>query len=281
MIKQNKKDIQIHPNNKLNDLSGDRWMYLTQSVIKTNYKKEIGFELRKIHGANKPPQLMKQLIEFFSKKGELVLDPFAGVGGTLIGATLCGRKAIGIEINKKWFSIYKKVCISEGLTEQDLIVGDCIEVINNYNNEWKNKMNLILTDPPYNVRLNKTMCNNKYPNKNRSTNFEYFSNIKNDFSNSKDFNQYLMRMKKFLSLSYNILKPLCYLILILRNSYQNGEYIMTSSIVSDYAKNIGYKIKGEIIWYSNGNRLRPYGYPFVFVPNIIHHNILIFRKETY
>jgi len=277
---KNKQAKKMHPNNNLNELTGDKWIYSTQSVLKTDYKKDIGFNLRKAHGANKPPQLMKQLIEFFSKSGETVLDPFAGVGGTLLGATLSNRKAIGIEINKKWFNTYKEVCKSEGFKSQSFLVGDCLDIINKNIIIWKNKIDLILTDPPYNVNLDKTMCNNKYPNKNRQSGFEYFSNIKEDFSNSKDYEEYLIRMKKFLSLSFSILKPFHYLVLILRNSYQNGEYIMTSSTISEYAKDIGYIMKGEIIWYSNGNRLRPYGYPFVFVPNIVHHNILIFRKEV-
>ena len=44
--------------------------------------------VRKAHGANKPPRLMARLIEFFTRSGELVLDPFAGVGGTLLGAAI-------------------------------------------------------------------------------------------------------------------------------------------------------------------------------------------------
>ena len=53
---------------------------------------------RKAHGANKPPRLMARLIEFFSRGGELVLDPFAGVGGTLLGAAICRapRRALGL-----------------------------------------------------------------------------------------------------------------------------------------------------------------------------------------
>ena len=54
----------------------------------TAYPWELGHALRKQHGANKPPRLMARLIEFFTKSGELVLDPFAGVGGTLLGAAI-------------------------------------------------------------------------------------------------------------------------------------------------------------------------------------------------
>jgi DNA modification methylase len=71
---------------------------MTQSVMKTNFPKTFAFDLRRKHGANKPPELMKDLICFFTKRGASLLDPFAGVGGTLLGASLCGRKAVGIDL---------------------------------------------------------------------------------------------------------------------------------------------------------------------------------------
>jgi len=222
---------------------------------------------------------MQKLIEFFTKKGELVLDPFAGVGGTLLGASLAQRKAIGIEINEKWTSIYKEVCKTESLEEQPIIVGDCLEVMKNFRSDWENSIDFIITDPPYNVTFVKSMCNEKYPNSNRRSDLDSFSSDNRDFANSKDFDEYLQRMTVFLNSCYHVLRPLRYLVIIMKNSYQNGEYIMTSAYISDLARQACFIMKGEIIWYPNGNRLRPYGYPFVFVPNIIHHNILIFRKE--
>ena len=36
--------------------------------------------------------------------------------------------------------------------------------------------------------------------------------------------------------------------------------------------------KGDITWYQAGTRLRPYGYPRAFVPNIVHQHIVVLRK---
>ena len=58
-----------HPKNTLNDMSGDRFLYFTKSVLSTSYRSLYSHELRKNHGANKPPQLMALLIEFFTKTG--------------------------------------------------------------------------------------------------------------------------------------------------------------------------------------------------------------------
>ena len=93
----------------MNDLNGSQWLFWTNSIYETNFPPDITHRLRKIHGAMKPPELMAELVAFFSKAGETILDPFAGVGGTLLGAELVGRKAIGIELNPTWVNIYRKL----------------------------------------------------------------------------------------------------------------------------------------------------------------------------
>src|SRR5450830_1538374 len=97
-----------HPANTLNELSGEEWLYFTKSVLTTAYPSELGHAMRKAHGANKPPRLMARLIEFFTRTGELVLDPFAGVGGTLLGAAIARgpRRAIGIELDPRWTTVF-------------------------------------------------------------------------------------------------------------------------------------------------------------------------------
>jgi DNA modification methylase len=109
-----------HPDNTLNELSGEEWLYFTKSVWGTAYPSELGHALRKQHGANKPPRLMARLIEFFTTTGELVLDPFAGVGGTLLGAAIARgpRRAIGLEIEPRWVDIYQAL-VRDLAAEQD------------------------------------------------------------------------------------------------------------------------------------------------------------------
>ncbi|HLJ80957.1 MAG TPA: hypothetical protein VKT52_05675, partial [Ktedonobacterales bacterium] len=49
---------QPHPKNTLNDMSGERFLYFTKSVLQTAYPSIYSHKLRKQHGANKPPQIM-------------------------------------------------------------------------------------------------------------------------------------------------------------------------------------------------------------------------------
>ncbi|HEX4204797.1 MAG TPA: DNA methyltransferase, partial [Ktedonobacteraceae bacterium] len=126
-------NAEVSTRNALNELTGAKWLYFTKSLLTTTYASAYGHHLRKAHGANKPPQLMCQLIEFFTKPAGRVLDPFAGVGGTLIGAAICNkpRTAVGIEINQKWVDIYQQVIAEsqEKLLPQQLLCGDCLSVM--------------------------------------------------------------------------------------------------------------------------------------------------------
>ncbi|MBF0391202.1 MAG: site-specific DNA-methyltransferase [Alphaproteobacteria bacterium] len=55
------------------------------------------------HPAAFPPELPLQAIKFFSVEGDVVLDPFAGTGSTLLAAVQLGRKAIGFELSKSHY----------------------------------------------------------------------------------------------------------------------------------------------------------------------------------
>jgi len=56
----------------------------------------------KIHPTQKPVELLKDLIRLFTDKGDVVIDPCAGSGTTLVAAEAIGRKSYGFEIKKEF-----------------------------------------------------------------------------------------------------------------------------------------------------------------------------------
>ncbi len=270
-----------HPKNSLNDLSGEEWLYFTKSVITTAYPSEYGHQLRKAHGANKPPQLMKLLIEFFTKAGGRVLDPFAGVGGTLIGAALCQspRECVGVEINPRWIDVYRQVIArSQGaLAAYPMIQGDSLEELGKMEEA---SFDFIATDPPYNLHLERTMCDGRYDESfaNRRTDYDMRSDDPRDLANLGSYEAYLDAMERLFAQCRRVLKPGRYMAVIVRNAYQKGEYIFTHADLAGRAKVAGLVPKGEKVWYQAGTRLRPYGYPYGYVPNIAHQHIVILQR---
>lgn len=293
-----------HPRNTLNELSGEEWLYFTKSVWTTAYPSELGHALRKQHGANKPPRLMARLIEFFTTSGELVLDPFAGVGGTLLGAAIARgpRRAIGIELSPRWAAVYAEVVAAaaaeragEGPVLADLgsndpggargfepsgcelRVGDALRLLPDLAPE---SVDFVATDPPYNVQLPMTMSGGALAEdfRNRRTDYAMVTDDPADLANAADYAAFLDRMTEVLREVHRVLRAGRYAVLIVRDAYQDGRYVFTGSDLAARADAVGLTPKGDLIWYQAGTRLRPYGYPTGFVPNIAHQHLLVLRK---
>jgi DNA modification methylase len=295
-----------HPRNTLNELSGESWLYFTKSVWTTAYPSELGHAARRAHGANKPPRLMARLIEFFTRSGELVLDPFAGVGGTLLGAAIARgpRRALGIELSPRWAAVYEDV-VSRLVAERDglgpaladlgaqdpggprtfdpsgceLRVGDALAVLPGLDDA---SVDLVATDPPYNIQLPMTMAGGALAeaHANRRTDYGMVTDDPADLANLPDYPAFLDAMTTALGECRRVLRPGRYAVLIVRDAYQGGRYLFTGADLAARASSVGLVPKGDLIWYQAGTRLRPYGYPTGFVPNIAHQHLLVFQRPA-
>jgi site-specific DNA-methyltransferase (adenine-specific) len=67
----------------------------------------------KVHPTQKPVKLLEQLIEIFTDKGDVVIDPCAGSGTTLLAAVQCDRKAYGFEIKKDFYKAATEKVLSK------------------------------------------------------------------------------------------------------------------------------------------------------------------------
>jgi DNA modification methylase len=295
-----------HPANTLNELPGEEWLYFTKSLLTTAYPSELGHAARKAHGANKPPRLMARLIEFFSRTGDLVLDPFAGVGGTLLGAAIARgpRRALGIELEPRWATIFADV-VRDLTAERDglgpeladlgtadpggprgfdaagleLRVGDALAILPSLPD---GSVDLVATDPPYNLQLPMTMAGGPLAetHANRRTDYAMVTESAVDLANAPDYSTFLDRMGDAFGELRRVLRDGRYAVVIVRDAYQDGRYVFTGSDLAARAAAVGFVPKGDLIWYQAGTRLRPYGYPHAFVPNIVHQHILVLRKES-
>lgn len=273
-------------NNKLNDLSGGAWTYFTSSVLNTSYKTNgpdnFAFNIRKIHPSPKPPPLMKDIIEFFTKENEIVLDYFMGVGGSLLGASLCDRRSIGIDLNKQYIEAYKQASLQLGLPLGATICGDSLELLENECIIKKilkeEKVSLVLIDPPYSNMMSK---------KKTGADMAIYGNISTPFTNDTRDLGNLERKDFFATLKHSVflaskyLKKHGYIVIFIKDMqpYKKETNLLHAEIIKyiNEIDNISYK--GLKVWADQTSKLFPYGYPFSFVANQIHQYILIFRKE--
>jgi len=272
--------------NKLNELTGKEWVYFTNSIWITGYSptaiENIGLKHRKIHPSPKPPGLLKDIILFFTKSKATILDPFVGVGGTLLGTALAGgkRKAIGIDLEEKYRNAYLEACREENLEVMDFIIGDSYDILKNKIAKVGTKFDLIIADPPYSDMMAKSRTGQKLKlyNKNDAS---PFTRRKEDLGNMKK-NEYLIKLREIIELSTQHLKDDKYLILFCKDFQPDKENVnMLHYEVVNEIKRIGnIYYKGMRIWHDQAMSLYPFGYPYSFVMNQIHQYILIFRKEN-
>lgn len=89
---------------------------------------------------------VKPFIEQFSKEGDLVFDPFAGLGTTLLGAGYTGRRSIGLEIDEGRFQLLgKRIKKHSSILryQPEITLGDALVV------DYPKDVDLVMTNFPY------------------------------------------------------------------------------------------------------------------------------------
>ena len=122
--RKKKNSDEIHPKNKLNDLTGKEWVQFTKSwflfnALASDLKEErlVTKGQTAVHPATFSPTMISEFICFFTKRGQTVLDPFVGTGTTTIAAARCGRNSIGVEVDPYYWEMASRLI---GDATQDL-----------------------------------------------------------------------------------------------------------------------------------------------------------------
>ncbi len=287
--------------NELNDYSGSEWAKASLSVQKFNGRAP---NKRKEHGAAFPFTLAKHFILTYSKKNELIFDPFVGVGTTTDAAYLLGRKSIGMDINKKFVTIAKKGPDSidfehidpsqkpKKLHKSEIIADDSTNLKKYVK---KNSVKLILTSPPYGnlLRIIRpkfadkmlfTDTKNKKTKQDRSIkNPQAYSKKKDDIGNMT-YSDYLGKLETVFEDTLHVAKDGAYAIWVVkdyRDIKNKSPYVNLHGDIIDVAQNAGWKLWDIVIWDQAERRpLVVLGYPSKnFYANIGHSFIVILKKQ--
>lgn len=275
---------------ELNDLNGSEWTIHGKSVQTFNSPIT---EKRRMHGAAFPISLAKHFTKIYSKPGDTVFDPFAGVGTTLDAANILKRHSIGIELNEDFIKLFNQgIDQKDGKSNHDyrrIVIQD--SAMNVCKHLPVDSVDFILTSPPYANLLNKIRENfadkdyNGNPYKNQSRKLaKPYSKHEEDLGNVT-YEEYLIKMKElFLSL-HQVAKGGTYNTWVVRDyrdMNNNIPYINLHSDLIIVAQQTGWIMWDMIIWdQSNqrklvrlgGNNARRYYF------NIGHSFILVFRKN--
>ena len=91
---------------------GHTWNFISQTEMHNFFESPICMRPERLsdpkHPTQKPIALLKKVITIASNKGDIIFDPFMGVGSTGVAAIELGRRFIGVEINQLYFNAAKK-----------------------------------------------------------------------------------------------------------------------------------------------------------------------------
>ncbi len=262
--------------NPINELTGREWVKFTCSWFIFNALHKDLKEEREVspnskeHPATFSPTMIEDFIKFFTKKGEAVLDPFSGIGSTLVACKRTGRIGYGIELNKKYCDISIKR--TPGFKKN--IFNDNAENIKNLKIP---EIGFSISSPPYWNVLNRSTKDFKIKRTKNGLDQNYSTRTE-DLGNIDDYELFLKRLAAIYFDVYELLKKKGYLVIIVKNVKKEGRMY---PLAWDLAKILSekYELKDEKIWIQDKIGLAPYGYPSAWASNILHHYCLIFQKK--
>ena len=270
--------------NRLNDLDAKTWLKFQKSWFIHNPPPRKKGVLR--HPAKFPESLAQEFIEFFTKRGEVVLDPMVGTGSTLVAALRAGRNSFGIELNPAYAALARQSIeteraslgeIANGL-QAVIIQGDAATPDILFPDHQLPFIDYILTSPPYWDMLR---ARGAQTQKNRRESPEldvYYSDDPRDLGNLANYDEFLARLVEIYAGLKRYLRAKAYLTIIIKNVKKGGKLY---PLAWDLGRELGrvYTLKDEKIWCQDDIRLAPYGLGSAWVSNTFHHYCLQFRNE--
>lgn len=250
----------------INDLTGKEWFQYSFSIWRDFRKTQEEWELK--HPASFPVSLCERLIRTFSKKGGNVLDPFNGIGSTMVACKNLGHPGVGIDLSAEFCNVAKKR-IGEYHAVQ-IINGDSREVLKELT---ENSFDLCITSPPYWDILNMR----RSADKRLSTNY---SKNKLDIGNIESYDEFVRTLQGLFSEVKRTLKKGAYCIVNVMDIRKKSVFYPLHSDLAAAMQEVGYLYDDLIIWDRQGdyNNMRPLGYPYRFRINKVHEYLMIFIK---
>ena len=231
---------------KYNDIDLQNWKECdinTDSLWLINERDKSGKHKNIYHG-NFIPQIPNQLLRRYTKKDEIVLEPFMGSGTTLFECEKLERKYIGFDINPKMIE-YVNTKMSDNLIYQDYSINFCnsldkkaVDVATESSlKKFKQKsVQFVLMHPPY-------------------MDIVKFTEDENDLSKIGNINEFVKKFKIVCENSLKYLDKNRYFAIVIGDVYKNSEVIPLGFYCMDMIKrNFKVKLKGTIIKNIEGNR---------------------------
>ena len=256
------------PPTHINCLTAKEWLKNQLGVWRFNYS---GRDVRdkKLHPATFPISLAARVIELFTHKGELVLDPFVGSGTTLVAARDSSRSAVGFDLSEEYTHLsnsrlgLRLTGIEQ--TDQLAITADARDISNYLDPET---VSLLVTSPPYANLLNRRRKNKSR----RMRKNEQYLKVEQYSQDPRDLgllslDDYANEMSKIFAGLLPILKPKAHCVINVPDMWWEDQRITIHVAVIEALRQVGYEFRNTIIWDRTNivNRVGIFGWPSNYI----------------
>lgn len=255
------------PAGHINCMTAKEWLKSQLGVWEFYFE---GRDIRdkNIHPATFPISLAAQVIKLLSHEGELVLDPFAGSGTTLVAAKDFNRNAVGFDLQEKYVRLASSRVENQrlfGKTEQLAICEDARNISDHLSPE---SVSLIFTSPPY-----ANLLNRKRKNKSRRIRdngqlgkVEQYSQDPKDLG-TLALDEYTREMGEIFENLLPLLKPKAHCVINVPDMWwENRRITIHISLVQELRQR-GYELRNIIIWDRRNivNQIGIFGWPSNYI----------------
>lgn len=229
---------------KFNDINLKKWKeseIWTDSLWLISKRDKSGKHNNKFHG-NFVPQIPHQLILRYTKKDDIVLDPFLGSGTTAYECEALNRNLIGVDIQEQLIK-QAEYNLDDKKTFSELLIADSTskktfdQIKAVLKKRKKNKIQLAILHPPY-------------------LDIIKFSELTKDLSNTKSLEDFLNKFNLVLQNTIEILEKDKYLAIIIGDKYTNGQWIPLGFRCMNDAQKLGLTLKSIVVKNMDGSRAK-------------------------
>lgn len=261
---------------RANELDGRTWGKYSVSIWSDIRKSKEEIALG--HPAIFPLALVTRLINMFtSHRDRTVLDPFVGVGSTVVAAQRLGKNGIGFELSARFAEQARNRCLSnmplDTTQGAGLIIND--NALNVGQHVDKGSVDFVITSPPYwDILTEKRSADGKE--------IRNYGNEEFDLGTIADYKQFLRQLELVFSEVYDVMRSGVYCCVVVMDLRKKDKFFPFHTDVANFMQSIGFIFDDIIIWDRRHeyNNFRPLGYPWVFRVNKAHEFILIFKKPN-
>ncbi len=272
----------VSPRNTLNGLTSKEW--LSESVSVWSQRglgaKHADAAIERQHPAPFSYTDVSRLVRMFTKPGMRVLDPFVGVGSTLKACAIERREGVGFELYSYFAQLARerlRIEVPEGSegTSQVVWEGDARILASKLE---PGSVDFIVTSRPYWGILNKKADHKVQQVRLADGLVTNYGDDSRDLGNILDYDEFIEDLATTLGACGEALANKRYMALIVGDFRHGSRYYMFHADIARAMEERGFVLQAMNVLYQRHKRVFPYGYPYAYVPNVHHQNIVILRK---